>query len=177
MIIDSANSHLKPEIIKKLREKKVVVSVIPKGCTQYLQVLDTSIFSIFKKHYQNAADEYIEAYGPRSKIKLSAKQQRILCTRLISTAWTRTKNSYDFERAFFDIGYIWFDQSPISIRTLPGFVFDPSTITSSIIIDDNKEPEECSRKTTIEKDTDVQILKVTNNNKMKQLSLDQFMKN
>ncbi|CAF4563586.1 unnamed protein product, partial [Rotaria magnacalcarata] len=77
------------------------------GCTQYLQLLDTSVFSVFKNHYQAAADEYIDLYSSRSKIKLAAKQQRILCTRLISTAWVRTQNSIDFERAFFDIGYTW----------------------------------------------------------------------
>jgi hypothetical protein len=132
-------------------------------------VLDTSIFSIFKKHYQNVADEYIDVYGPRSKIKLSAKNQRILCTRLISAAWIRTKNSFDFKRAFYDIGYIWFDQSPVSIRTLPGFIFDPLTVTDPII-DDNKETENYND------DTDVHILNVSTNSKMKQLSLDQFMK-
>ncbi|CAF3439239.1 unnamed protein product, partial [Rotaria sp. Silwood2] len=104
-ITDSANSHLKPEIIQNFRKQNVVVSIIPKGCTQYLQLLDTSIFSVFKNHYQAAADEYIDRYSSRSKMKLSAKQQRILCTRLIWIAWLRTQNSVDFERAFLDIGY------------------------------------------------------------------------
>lgn len=81
------------------------MAVIPKGCTQYLKVLDTSIFSTCKNHYRNAADEYIDLHGSRSKIKLSAKQKRILCIHLIYTASTRTQNSFDFERAFFYIGY------------------------------------------------------------------------
>ncbi|CAF4815779.1 unnamed protein product, partial [Rotaria socialis] len=64
-IADSGNSHLKPEIIQKLRKKNVVISIIPKGCTQYLQLLDTSVFSVFKNHYQAAADEYIDLYSSR----------------------------------------------------------------------------------------------------------------
>ncbi|CAF1428919.1 unnamed protein product [Rotaria sordida] len=141
-IIDSANSHLKPEIIQNLRKKNVVVSIIPKGCTQYLQLLDTSVFSVFKNHYQAAANEYIDNYTSRSKIKLTAKQKRILCTRLISTAWIRTQKSFDFERAFLDIGYTWIDESPVSIRTLPGFLFDPSTVTISTTNNNNNEEEE-----------------------------------
>ncbi|CAM2725583.1 unnamed protein product, partial [Rotaria socialis] len=129
-VADSANSHLKPEIIQKLWKTNVVVSIIPNGCTQYLQLLDTSVFSVFKSHYQAAADEYIDLYSSCSKIKLAAKQQRILCTRLISTAWVRTQNSIVFERAFVDIGYTWIDESPVSIRTLQGFLFGPSTVTS-----------------------------------------------
>ncbi|CAF5006235.1 unnamed protein product, partial [Rotaria sp. Silwood1] len=75
LIIDSANSHLKPEIIQNLRKENVVVSIIPKGCTQYLQLLDTSVFSVFKNHYQAAANEYIDHYTSRSTIKLTAKKK------------------------------------------------------------------------------------------------------
>lgn len=179
--MDSANSHLKPELIQKLRKQNVVVSVIPKGCTQYLQVLDTSVFSVFKNHYQAAADEYIDSYGSRSKIKLSAKQQRILCTHLTCSAWLRTQNSVDFERAFLDIGYTWTDESPVTIRTLPGFIFDPSTVTSFIINlndndNNNEETEEFDTRMMIEKDKNSQVLRINNNNRMKQLCLDQFMK-
>ncbi len=152
-----------------MRKKYVVVSVIPKGCTQYLQVLDTSIFPLFKTHYRAAADEYINHHGSRSKIKLSAKQQRILSTRLISTAWISTQKSVDFERAFLDIGYTWVDESPFSIRTLPGFIFDPSTVTFPTINVDDEEKEESNESTMLE-------LNVVNNKKMKQLTLDQFMK-
>ncbi|CAF4740064.1 unnamed protein product, partial [Rotaria sp. Silwood2] len=90
-------------------------------------------------HYQAAANEYIDHYTSRSTIKLTAKKKRILCTRLISTAWIRTQKSFDFERAFLDIGYTWVNESPFSIRTLPGFIFDPSTVTTLTTNDDNNE--------------------------------------
>ncbi|CAF1127159.1 unnamed protein product [Adineta steineri] len=66
--------------------KMVVVSVIPKGCTQYLQVLDTSVFSVFKNQYQAAIDEYIDRYGSFSKMKLSAREQQSICARFTCAA-------------------------------------------------------------------------------------------
>ena len=83
----------------------MVVSIVPKGCTQYLPLLDTMVFSVFKSHYQTVADEFIDQNGPRHKLKLSAKQQIILCT--------RTLKSVNLERAFKDIGYTWVDESPV----------------------------------------------------------------
>lgn len=171
MIADSANSHLNPHIIQTLRNKKVVVSVVPKGCTSYLQLLDTEIFSVFKNHYQAAADEFIDHFGSRQKLKLSAKQQRILCTRLVSTAWIRTQKSVDFQRAFMDIGYTWIDNSPISLRTLPGFVFDPTTVISSTTNnDENEEIEEI----TVINSKNYQTINL-NGKKMKQLNISDFM--
>ncbi|CAF3235604.1 unnamed protein product, partial [Rotaria sp. Silwood2] len=47
MIGDSANSHLNADVIRDLRKKRVVVAIIPKGCTMYIKVLDVSVFSVF----------------------------------------------------------------------------------------------------------------------------------
>ncbi|CAF4165065.1 unnamed protein product [Rotaria magnacalcarata] len=68
LIVDSANSHLNREKLRILRKKNVVVAVIPTGCTMYLQSLDISVFSTFKKHYTDAAEEYLERNGHRNKI-------------------------------------------------------------------------------------------------------------
>ncbi len=83
-----------------------MVSIILKGCTQYLQLLDTELVSkfTFKNHYQAAADEHLEQNVPRSSLKLSAKNQKILCSRLVWTAWIRTLKRVDFERAFVILG-------------------------------------------------------------------------
>lgn len=97
----------------------------------YLQVLDVSVFSTFKKHYTDAADEYLDANGSRGKIRLTASQSRILCTRLTMTAWRRTLNRVNFKEEFQNIGYTWLDDSPVSPRTLSGYSFDPATIASS----------------------------------------------
>lgn len=111
--------------------------MIPKGCTQYLQILDTLIFSNFKSHYFNAAEEFIEKNGPRDKLKLTASQSRIICTRLTWEAWVRTLNSVDIKQGFTDIGYIWTDNSIVSPRTLPGYSYDPNLEFQMQLDEDN----------------------------------------
>ena len=143
LIIDSANSHLNPNSARNLRQKSVVLAVIPKGCTMYLQALDVDIFSTFKHHYSEAADEFLEKNGPRNKVKLTASQSRVLCTRLTWCAWQRTIVSIDLKKAFMDIGYTWIDDRPITPRALPGYTFDPSSIdvglTRAHTTDDDEE--------------------------------------
>jgi hypothetical protein len=69
------------------------------------------------------------------------------------------------------------DESPVSIRTLPGFTFDPSIVTSLIINNDNEDREEYNQKKAMtEKNKNSHVLNVISSNRMKQLSLDQFMK-
>ncbi|CAM4843234.1 unnamed protein product [Rotaria magnacalcarata] len=154
LIVDSANSHLKPEVIHRLRKKKC--------CGVYNSKW---MYTTFAK--------YIDRYTSRSNIKLTSKQQRILCTRLVATAWSRTQATIDLERAFLDIGYTWVDDSPVSIRTLSGFVFDSSTITSMIVNYDNGDDggeKEC------EKNKNSHLSSITTTKKMKQLNLDHFIK-
>ena len=101
------------------------MAVVPKGCTQYLQILDTLVFSTFKAHYFDAAEEFIERNGPRSKIKLNASQSRITCTRLTWEAWRRTLKSIDLKKGFREIGYTWASDSIVTPRTLPGYIYNP----------------------------------------------------
>jgi hypothetical protein len=50
------------------------------------------------------------------------------------------------------MGYTWVNESAVSIRTLPGFIFNPSAVTSLIINDNNEEKEDHDQnKTMIEK--------------------------
>ncbi|CAF1213314.1 unnamed protein product [Rotaria sordida] len=142
MIADSANSHLNADVIRDLRKKRVVVAIIPKGCTMYVQVLDVSVFSVFKNHYDDVVEEYIDHNGPRSKIKLTASQSRILCTRFTWSAWLRTLKTIDFRKAFRDIGYVWSDDSPFSLRTMPGYTFDPSSADWVSSMNDENDTED-----------------------------------
>ena len=132
LIIDSAHPHLNEETIKLLRKKSVVVAVIPAGCTMYLQVLDVSIFSVFKRHYTDAAEEFLQHDGGRNKVKLTASESRILCTRLTTTAWRRKVKTCNFTEDFKRVGYTWTDDSPLTLRTLPGFVYDPLLTTPDV---------------------------------------------
>ncbi|CAF2094931.1 unnamed protein product [Rotaria magnacalcarata] len=139
----------------------------------YLQSLDISIFSVFKKHYTDAAEEYLEKNGPRSKLKLTASQSRILCTRLTMVAWRRTVKSVNFKEEFKNIGYIWTDNSPVSPRTLPGYTFDPTTIDCpSIEINEEEEEQEIEMQAKIAENQNKNI----SNQKNKQATLSHFWK-
>jgi hypothetical protein len=176
LIVDSAGCHLNPEIIRLLRKKSVVVAVIPTGCTMCLQSLDISIFSTFKNHYTDAAEEYLEQNGPRSKIKLSASQSRILCTRLTMTAWKRTIATVNFKQEFKHIGYIWTDNSPVSPRTLPGYTFDPSTINLPLSKIDEENDEENERRIETQAKLAENQSKRLSNQKNQQKTLAYFWK-
>ncbi len=142
MIADSINSYLNADVILDLRKKRVVTAIVPKGCTMYVQVLDTSVFSVFKHHYDNVVEEYFDEYGPRSKVKLTASQSRIICTRFTWSSWVRTFKSVDFLKAFKNIGYIWTDDSPISLRSMPGYTFDPTSVDCLSLMDDDYDNED-----------------------------------
>ena len=121
--MDSTTTHLNEDSIRRLREKNVVVAIVPGGTTMYLQALAVSVFSVFKQHYYDVAEEWLDINDPRNKVKLSSAQSRILYTRLTKSAWLRTLSSIDLKAAFHDIGYTWFGESPIYPRALSGFFF------------------------------------------------------
>ncbi|CAF4650088.1 unnamed protein product [Rotaria sp. Silwood2] len=142
LIADSANSHLNPDLVRDLRKKRMVVAIVPNGCTIYVQILDVSIFSVFKNHYNDVLEEYIEKNASKSKIRLTASQSRILCTRFTWSAWIRTLKRIDFLKTFHNIGYIWTDNSLASLRSMPGYTFDPTSVECLSLMDDNYDNEE-----------------------------------
>jgi hypothetical protein len=174
LIVDSVQTHLNPESIRLLRQKSVVIAIIPTGCTMYLQVLDTSIFSVFKKHYNDAAEEYLDLHAPRSKIKLTASQSRILCTRLTITAWRRTISKVDFKEEFKRIGYTWEDDSPVSPRTLPGYTFDPKTVDFSSTQSSTNDDEQ--RRIATQAHLADNELKMISSQSNRQTTIDHFWK-
>src|SRR5262249_51323695 len=66
-ITDSSSTHLNEETIRLMRRQRVVVAVIPKGCTMYIHALDVHVFSTFKHHHYECVEEWIEKNGGRSK--------------------------------------------------------------------------------------------------------------
>ncbi|CAF4594064.1 unnamed protein product [Rotaria socialis] len=138
-ISDSSNTHFDHQSIRLLRKKQIVVAIIPKGCTMYIQALDVYVFSIFKKHYYDCSEEYIEKACGRLKVKLTASKSRVLCTRLTLIAWKRTLSSIDFSKSFREIGYTWADHvTPIKLHTLPGYMYDPSDCNLTCSIEENE---------------------------------------
>jgi hypothetical protein len=69
-----------------------------------------------------------EKNSGRSKIKLTAAQSRVLCTRLVASAWSRTLKSIDPLASFLELGYVWKDDSLVRPPSVPGYCFDPTTV-------------------------------------------------
>ena len=151
-ITDSSSTHLNEETIRLIRQKRVVIAIIPGGCTMYIQALDVYVFSAFKHHHYECAEEWIERNGGRSKIKLTAAQSRILCTRLVSAAWSRTLKSIDPLAFFLELGYVWKDDSIVRPRSLPGYCFDPTKVdymaNKDPNVDDDQRIDEEARRAT-----------------------------
>jgi hypothetical protein len=149
-ITDSCSSHFTEDVKTLFKKNGVILGIIPGGITQYIQVLDVSVFSVYKTHYHEAAEEWIEANGPRCTIKLTASQQRILCTRLASTAWKRTLKSVNFSQSFRDLGYTWIDSSVVTIKSLPCYSFDPESINFGNDIEDESNSVEETNEVSVE---------------------------
>jgi len=62
-ITDSSSTHLNEETIRLMRKQRIVAAVISKGCTMYIQSLDVHVFSTFKHHHYECAEEWIEKNG------------------------------------------------------------------------------------------------------------------
>ena len=128
--------------MQALRQKIVLATVIPKGCTVRVQTLGVFVFSVFKQHHDDVAEELIEKNGLRSSLKLTASQSRTLCIRLNCSAWLRTLKGIDFEKSFQDLDYVWIDDPVVSPRTMPSFRFDPISVDYPISTSDNNDEEE-----------------------------------
>ena len=55
----------------------------------HVQALDVFVFSVFKQHHADVAEEFIEKNGLRGSLKLTASQSLTLCIRLNCSAWLR----------------------------------------------------------------------------------------
>ncbi len=149
-IADSSNTHIDEQSMRSLRKKSIVVAVISKGCTMYIQALDVYVFSVFKNHCYKCPEEYIEKAAGRPKIKLTASQSRILCTRLTLAAWKREIVSIHFNKSLRQIGYTWTDDvTPVKPYALPGYRCDPTdrnltepTTNNDIIIEETNDENE-----------------------------------
>ena len=145
LVTDPCSSHFGQDVKTLLKKNGVVLGMIPGGITQCIQFLDVYIFNVYKTHYCDAAEEWIEVNGPRSTIKLTSSQQRILCTRLASTAWKRTLQSINFSQSFQDLGYTWIGNSLVEIKSLPSYSFNPETLNLENNIQDESDSVEKKR--------------------------------
>ena len=57
-ITDSCKTHLNDDLKRRMPANGVCMAVIPRGYTQYIQLLDVHVSSVFKNHCYDCAEEY-----------------------------------------------------------------------------------------------------------------------
>jgi hypothetical protein len=60
LYLDAFSAHLTPAVISEFKRQGVTVSVIPGGCTGYIQPLDTSINKTLKDLIKEEQDEHFD---------------------------------------------------------------------------------------------------------------------
>lgn len=107
LVMDVASFHKTPDILELLRDKKVVTSLIPGGCTGLLQPLDTAINKPFKGLLRDATEEYIDERAERGEDTevWTVGQKRVMSTHTVATAWKRLCQRPELvQKAFRDVG-------------------------------------------------------------------------
>ncbi|RPA78178.1 hypothetical protein BJ508DRAFT_329449 [Ascobolus immersus RN42] len=90
LVLDCHRVHLTGQVLDRLNRQYTLPAVVPEGCTSLVQPLDVIINKTFKdlvdrcyqKHYQENLDEWVAG-------KVTAREQRILITKWVGTAWEK----------------------------------------------------------------------------------------
>jgi len=78
-----------------LKEQKTTLSVIPGGCTGYIQPLDVSLNKPLKDLIQEEMDDHYDQHiEDWQKEKFNIGERRILLTHWVSKAWKRLHLEY-----------------------------------------------------------------------------------
>lgn len=95
LALDAASFHHSPEVLNLLKEKDIIPSLIPGGCTGLIQVLDVSVNKPFKDMLKNELDIVLDSMGEEALHALddatdsAIGRRRILMTKAVGAAWER----------------------------------------------------------------------------------------
>ena len=81
--------------------------------------------------------DVISSFDESKNRRQTAKKEG--CTSVQLRNWIKKKRHHRaFTERIMDIGYTWVDESPVSLRTLEGFVCDPTTVISLLSSHDDE---------------------------------------
>lgn len=121
---DSCKSHF-TKVAKAKVSPKTSFARIPEGCTSAGQYLDLYHMHVFKHNYR---DIFCTEVEPKLQgRKISARERRILVTRIVARAHALTVASGASKRHahFKQLGYLPCAPADIKLRVLPSYVFTP----------------------------------------------------
>ena len=95
LALDAFEANLTTPIRKLFKQQKTTISVIPGGCTGFVQVLDVSVNKplkdLIKEEQDDHYDQHIDEWRAE---KFNIGQRRILLTHWVAKAWKRLHLEY-----------------------------------------------------------------------------------
>ena len=126
LVLDSLRAQITEGIRNELREINTTLSVIPSGCTGYVQVLDVALNSLLKAKIRELSEEHqdhnLEKYTEGG---FSVGDRRILLTHWVAEAWEwlHLERKELIKQTFRKVGLVLnpdgSEDAEISIRDLP----------------------------------------------------------
>ena len=108
LALDAAAFHKTPGILQKLRDNYIILALVPPGCTEILQPLDTAVNKPFKELLREHTELYTDAREDAGDDveKWSVSQKRVMVTHVVGNAWNQfcTEKKSLIEKSFVDIG-------------------------------------------------------------------------
>ena len=81
---------MQQELRDQFAKLNVTTSIIPGGCTGYVQVLDVTVNKIIKQYIKDAEDRWVnEHLDEWDAGKFSIRDRRVLLTYWVAEAWKR----------------------------------------------------------------------------------------
>jgi hypothetical protein len=81
---------LQQQLQDELKKLNVTVSIIPGGCTGYVQVLDVTVNKIMKQYIEEFEDQWVDEHFDEWKAnKFNVGQRRVLLTQWVGQAWEK----------------------------------------------------------------------------------------
>jgi hypothetical protein len=95
LCLDSFSPYLTPAVRSYVKRNRTTLSVIPGGCTGYIQPLDVSLNkplkALIKEEHDDHFDQHIDEWQAG---KFSVGDQRVLLTHWVAKAWKRLHLQY-----------------------------------------------------------------------------------
>jgi hypothetical protein len=77
------------QVLAEFKNRCTVISIVPGGCTSYVQVLDVSLNNLLKDHISQSWNDYMDSL-PIERLQQNhfpIKEHRILITKWVGEAW------------------------------------------------------------------------------------------
>src|SRR5271155_854134 len=140
-----AEETLRQQLREELAKLNVTTSIIPGGCTGYVQVLDVSVNKLNKQYIEEEEEKWIDENMEQYKAgRYSIGDRRILMTHWVTHAWEKVHKEHKdtiiktFRQVGLSLNPDGSEDSELKIKDLPGIVVGDYN-RPAIISDDDDE--------------------------------------